>query len=1391
MFKNAKEVILIIGGTVDHSTFEQQVEAARRRLEALQQQAGESSEQSALASQALEELSDTLEKLHIARQELCQQNDALIASRWALEAERQRYVDLFEFAPDGYLVTDSEGIIQEANHAAAALLGMSQDVLPCNPLKAFVANDITGQAAFCTRLAQLQKAQTDKLKDWQLWLQPCNDRPFPAEVTVGRVCDAEGRLVSLRWSLRDVTRRIQAEEALQLSEAHYRAIVEDQTEFILRFLPDGSLTFVNGAYCRYLGKTHEQVLEYNWMLLLPVADRPEIEMQLASLTPENPTMTYVFRVARMGWQEWTTRALYDDENNLVEYQSVGCDVTERKQIEDVQWFLLQCGYSGEDFFQLLTRYLADSLDMAYVCIDRLWGDALTAQTVAIYFDGKFEDNITYALKDTPCGNLVGQTICCFPREVRHLFPRDVVLQEMVAESYIGTTLWDSQGHPIGLIAVIGRQPLANTRLAESILKLVAVRAAGELERRQVEEALRDSERKLRTLFDLLPVGVSVLDVQDKTTYVNPALEKILNITYAGLQRGDYRKRTYLRRDGTLMPPDEFASSLAIQERQVVHDVETGIVKEDGQIIWVSVSAMPTDFSDWRAIIVTDDITARKRAEAAIKHLASFPRLNPNPVLEVDASGMIQFCNPAATKILSASGQGGDLRIFLPPDLADILRGRANVQENPVYREVTVHNRIFGEYLHWVSETNTIRIYAHDLTARKQAEDQVRQARDELESRVQQRTQELAQANEKLQLASDYNRSLIEAGLDPFMVINPDGKISDANRATELITGYPCEELVGTDFTRYFSEPDQARAGFEEAFRTGSARDYELELLHRDGSQIAVLYNASVYRDQTGNAMGVFAAARDITAHKQAEKKLYLQGAALDAAANAIIIADRRGDIQWCNPAFLQMTGYPPEQILDHNPQFLWSGYHSLEFYQRIRATIQAGQVWRGEMVLKHMDGHLYTIDQTISPVRNERGELDYFVIIQQDITERKRIEDSERRARQIADTLSAATPALTRTLDLDTVVNTLLDYVGQLVPYDSASVLLLTGEENLVIRATRGYERWPAPDWAHAAIFDPGNDSHIRTLFATRTSVLIADTRQHPGWECVAGIEHVRNWLGVPLVVSNQVIGICALDKAEPGFFTPEHIRLAEMLAAQATIAIQNAFLYDQVNTGRERLQSLSRRLVEVQEAERSYVARELHDETGQALTSLIFGLGQLEKSTELADQFSRIAELKQMTHAISESVHQLAMNLRPVSLDHLGLIPALRQYVTLIGDRYGLIAQFKALGFEGERPLPVVETALYRIVQEALTNVVRHARATRVDVLLERRGDKVIVVVEDDGAGFDADEARFAQSGRLGLLGMQERTEMLGGAMIIESSIGAGTTIVVEVPYGNSHSHR
>jgi PAS domain S-box-containing protein len=409
--------------------------------------------------------------------------------------------------------------------------------------------------------------------------------------------------------------------------------------------------------------------------------------------------------------------------------------------------------------------------------------------------------------------------------------------------------------------------------------------------------------------------------------------------------------------------------------------------------------------------------------------------------------------------------------------------------------------------------------------------------------------------------------------------------------------------------------------------------------------------------------------------------------------------------------------------------------------------------------------------------------------LQAEITERKRVEEQLRLQTTVAEGLVEATLALNRSLDLDMVMNTLLDYLGQLVPYDSASVMLAQDETHLAVRAVRGYEGWIDPQEVLAISLNAQASPHVGTLLTQQKSILIPDTGDYPEWTQRAGTEHVRNWLGVPMVADGKVIGVCGLDKAEAGFFTQQHLQLAQALIGQAAVAVQNAWLFDQVRAGRERLQTLSRRLVEIQESERRYVARELHDEAGQALTSLMVGLRLLEREAQRPEAVvAGVAELKRMVDSVLENLHRLAMDLRPASLDHLGLVAALRQYAEAVSDQHGLVVQFETVGFHDRLPSDV-ESSIYRMVQEALTNVMRHARATRVDVLLEQRDDKLVVIVEDNGVGFDPTAAM--QNGRLGLFGVRERAEMLGGRLVLESAAGAGTTLLVEVPYGDPDPHR
>jgi two-component system sensor histidine kinase UhpB len=201
--------------------------------------------------------------------------------------------------------------------------------------------------------------------------------------------------------------------------------------------------------------------------------------------------------------------------------------------------------------------------------------------------------------------------------------------------------------------------------------------------------------------------------------------------------------------------------------------------------------------------------------------------------------------------------------------------------------------------------------------------------------------------------------------------------------------------------------------------------------------------------------------------------------------------------------------------------------------------------------------------------------------------------------------------------------------------------------------------------------------------------------------------------------------------------------------------------------------------ILRAQEKERARVARELHDETGQALTSVLLGLKPLEQTATTDEERATIASVRELVVSTLQNVRRLAVELRPSALDDFGLVPALERLAETFREQTGLHVDLEAqLGVER---LPAeVETALYRIVQEGLTNVFKHAGATRVSILLTRRDGTVAAVVEDDGSGFDPS---VPPEEGLGLVGMRERVGLVGGRLSVESSEDGGTTLLAEVP--------
>jgi signal transduction histidine kinase len=266
----------------------------------------------------------------------------------------------------------------------------------------------------------------------------------------------------------------------------------------------------------------------------------------------------------------------------------------------------------------------------------------------------------------------------------------------------------------------------------------------------------------------------------------------------------------------------------------------------------------------------------------------------------------------------------------------------------------------------------------------------------------------------------------------------------------------------------------------------------------------------------------------------------------------------------------------------------------------------------------------------------------------------------------------------------------------------------------------------------------------------------------------------VRSALYVPLVAEGRSIGVVvAHDKLGPtSSFTDEDVRLAESLATRAAIAVE---LSQRVS------RDAVRRVVEAQELERARLARELHDETGQALTSILLGLKSLDERSVHDEDHAAVAELRELVVSTLQNVRRLAVELRPAALDDFGLVPAIERLRDLVEEQSGMSVDVQSNLADVRLPSET-ETALYRIVQEAFTNVLKHATASRVSLRLHRGDASVTLTVHDDGRGFEPEKVR---EGSLGLVGMRERVALLGGRLTIESSEDAGTMLKAEVPLG------
>ena len=538
------------------------------------------------------------------------------------------------------------------------------------------------------------------------------------------------------------------------------------------------------------------------------------------------------------------------------------------------------------------------------------------------------------------------------------------------------------------------------------------------------------------------------------------------------------------------------------------------------------------------------------------------------------------------------------------------------------------------------------------------------------------------------------------------------------------------------------------------------------------------------RDVEGRIIGAIEYVKDVTDRKRAEEALRQSEERFWRMAESIqdgLTIIENGRVAYVSDRACEIFGYSREELMELTP-LDFAAPEERERLQRVMEQVRGenGDLKSLEYWLIRKDGARRCVRNRYSVSRQDDEVVGRYVVTT-DITEQKRSEERVQQHTQELEALNEVAQAITSTLDLGEMLTLITEHATRLMDMAATSVALHDeAKGDVYFAAASG----GGANFVVSRRLEMGQGI-VGWVVQNSEPALVPDVTKDPRWceEVDGEIEFTtESILCVPLRSKGRTIGALeAINKK--GGFTEDDLGLLSALAAQAAAAIENARLFREVERGREQLQTLSRRLVEVQEAERAYVARELHDETAQALSSLLLNLSLLEKSEACPEPvIEQVVEMEEMVDQMLEDLHRLSVSLHPAALSHLGLTAALEQYVETFTQRYGLETAFEVVGLDGKRLPAEVETALYRIVQEAMTNVARHANATRVDVLVEQRGDQLVTIVEDDGVGFDLETAMA--SSRLGLLGMRERAEMLGGSLTIESVIGSGTTVFVEVPY-------
>ena len=1134
---------------------------------------------------------------------------------------------------------------------------------------------------------------------------------------------------------------------------------------------DGRPLQINAALCRMLGYTHEElshkpIAEVMHPDDLAAANADRARLLSGELPSYQTERRYLHRSGTVVWAEMNVSVVRDGDGHPLHLVSHLHDITERKLADKA----LQ---ESEGKF----RTLAETVPVATVIF----------QGANVRYVNAAAASITGYTREELCAMHFWDVV--HPEYRALLRERGLARQrgeevpahdEALIVTKSGETRWvDFSAAMIdfeGGRAVLGTAfDVTEHKRAEEML-------------RENERLVRDQATWLQSILNSLGEAVVVADEKGKLLYINPVAERLHGRGLADIAPEDWsREYGVCFPDGTPVPADQIPLVQATRGTATTANQEFA-VRAYGQetLVPVSVTATPLlsqDGSLRGGVVVYRDISSLKQAETLLRRnearLKEAERLAHAGAWERDLTTGEAIWSDELFRICglepgtSPPRYHAFVRAILPEDwqLAEQAFGDAVEGTRPFEVECRIA-RPHGEirHVHFRGEVvrdatgRAVRMLgtALDVTERKQAESL-------LEARVAERTGQLRAAEERL-------RRLVEhlPAITYVLALDAAQSTLYISPQVEAVLGFTPDEWVSDPdlWNRQLHPHDRQRVIAEVAANqtTGAPFSSEYRMYTRGGALVWFHDEAAVIRDESGQLLFSQGVMIDITARKRAEEELEAANRRtrniLEEITDGFFALDQTGRFTYLNRSALRLLERSLDDLIGKNiweefPAAVGSAFY--EQYQQVMAERVAADIESYYAPLNRwFRVHMYPSQQGASVLFEDVTQTH-----EKEVTTLSDILRALNAELHVATAFPGVAAGLQALTQCDRASLTFFDR-----DYDEATVIAVSGERTDV----RGGTCLRMRDIPAAADIVAGRPHSVPDLAVELQSPIVR-TIYADGY---------RSVLCLPLRGTEQVLGMLSLTWRQLGGGAVAQLPLLNQIADAVALAAEKGRLYEEVRVGHERLEALSRRLLEVQEAERQHIARELHDEIGQALTALKLSLDTVA-GLSIEGAAARLNDTRRQVNELLARVRNLALDLRPAMLDDLGLLPALLWLFERYSAQTGVQVNFEHRGLE-HRFDAEIETAAYRIVQEALTNVARHAGVQHVTVRAWTDASSLCVQIVDQGGGFDA-EATAGSRVSSGVAGMRERALLLGGQLAVESARGKGTRVSAELPLGDAGS--